>query len=140
MASLATKILVFSIIMSFGFSMMAGLKIGVEGGACAATYSQIGSANTNQGGGVLGVTGSGLLNLILNNVPSFVLTGIGLLTQNQFWIFAGFAGTLLGLVNTTSSSVFNACFGNNIGTFLSNLLNLLYILGVVSWYGQRGEP
>jgi hypothetical protein len=131
MAGLGTKIFIFTLLLSFGFSMIAQTKVGSVG-AGSTTYDES-AANKSQE----------MFDYTNNFFTAGLAAGVSLVATlvsgNPIYFFAGVAASLITF-NTLATASINESFGNEVGTMLKTLITFLYAVAIVSWFGSRNEP
>jgi hypothetical protein len=144
MANIATKILIFSLILSFSINLVTPVTKTGSIGAGSVTYNELQGNLTStiptQGQLTAGSTlVDSISGLITGNIATVAVTVLGVLTGNMLLVFAGIGLTLLNYV-LIPSAIINESLGGNFGSFFSNFISILYAISIISWYGQRENP
>lgn len=147
MASTASKLFIFAVILAFSFALTSGTGI-----ACTATSSGVGLAQSNtnlpnNGEGARSITDSIVSltsNTALQNLGAIGVAVIGLVTGNNLMIFAGLAATAISVI-AFSTGVFNAylgCLGSDFTNLFYTIFGFLSAMSIIAWFGNKfgNEP
>jgi hypothetical protein len=142
MSGIATKLFLFTILLTFGFQMVTtATKVGSVG-AGSKTYNQtIGDINADLSDSIPNPKSfeNEIISAIILNIPTVSITAIGLAFNNPLLAFAGIAITFLNAVAFPTAAI-NESFGGSLGDLLSNIISFLYLVSILSWWGSKSEP